>query len=183
MVCAIQLEWIFLQHVIKGTGRAVENLIREKKNPCLFFGKSKSLLSIIRTLSTMPVKKSGLGLQDLVTSSNDKYLSLICTSRDLIGSLAGESEFSTTYNLQAVKEERCGGKKSSDVNDIKLEVIFNHIPTLERSLFIHAKDMGSCLTVWGTTVTGKLLAVTEFCGFFFTRSDVTPPNFQKQYDG
>ena len=31
VVCAIQLEWIFLQHVIKGTGRAVEKLIREKK--------------------------------------------------------------------------------------------------------------------------------------------------------
>ena len=111
MVCTIQLEWIFLQHVTKGTGHTVEKLIRETFLSCLFFGKYKSLLYIIRTLSRMPVKKSGLGLQDPMTSSNDKYLSLLCAISDLIGDVTGESGSSTTYNLQAVKEERCDGKK------------------------------------------------------------------------
>ena len=40
--------------------------------PRLFFRKPKYLSPVVVTLSTMPVKKGGLGLQDLVTSSNDK---------------------------------------------------------------------------------------------------------------
>ena len=69
-------------------------------------------------------KKSGLGIQDSVISANEKYLSSLCTSIKLIGAVTGASEFSTTIHLQAVKEERCDGKKNwDDGNEVKLEVI------------------------------------------------------------
>ena len=53
---------------VRGSGEASSgNLL-----PRLFFGKYKYFSPVVVTLSTMPVKKGGLGLQDLVTSSNDK---------------------------------------------------------------------------------------------------------------
>ena len=47
-------------HVFSG----VEKLLQEKNLPCLFFVKSKYHPPIIGTLSTILVRKSGLGLQD-----------------------------------------------------------------------------------------------------------------------
>ena len=58
------------------------------------------------------VKKSGLGLQDPVTSFNKKYLILLCASSDLIGALKGERAFSTVNHLLVIREERRDGKKS-----------------------------------------------------------------------
>ena len=75
LFCVIQLEWIFLQSMTKYMGRmftGLENILRETFLPHLFFVKSKSLPHILGTLSTMLVNKSGLGLQDSVTSANDK---------------------------------------------------------------------------------------------------------------
>ena len=68
---AIQLECIFLQHIMKNTGNAlagVENILWETSLPRLFFGKLKSLTPLIGTLSTITVNKDGLGLQSSVTS-------------------------------------------------------------------------------------------------------------------
>ena len=42
------------------------------------------------TLSMMDANKYGLGLQDLVTSSDNKYLSFLRTSYELIGAVKGE---------------------------------------------------------------------------------------------
>ena len=59
VVCAVQLEWIFLQHVKKDTGYvfvAVENILQETFLPCPFFGKSKYLPPIVGILSMIPVK-------------------------------------------------------------------------------------------------------------------------------
>ena len=70
LVHVIQLEWILLQRVTKDMGYAfvgVENIILETFLPLLFFGKYKSLSPIVGILSTMPVKKYGLGLQDPLT--------------------------------------------------------------------------------------------------------------------
>ena len=40
------------------------------------------------------------------------------------------------------------------------------------------------MTVWGTMVTGTVLAATDICGFLCARYDVTPPpNLQNKYDG
>ena len=78
---------------------------------CLFFKKSKSFSSFIGTLSTITANKSGLGLQNPVTSANEKYLSLQCASMELIRYVTGEGEFSNTDQLLALREERRDEKK------------------------------------------------------------------------
>ena len=72
VVRAIQSEWICLQRFTWDTGyafAAVEKMIRETFLPHLFFGKTKIFLTIIRSLSTMPVNKYGLGLMNPATSA------------------------------------------------------------------------------------------------------------------
>ena len=60
----------------------------------------------------MSVKKSVLVPQDLVKSTNGKYLSLLRASSELIGAITVKSAFSTTDHLLALREERCYGKKN-----------------------------------------------------------------------
>ena len=72
VVHAIQSEWIFLQRVTWDTGGAffgLENMIQETFLPRLFFVKTKFLSPIVGDLSTMPVKKSVLGILNPVTSA------------------------------------------------------------------------------------------------------------------
>ena len=78
VVCAIQPERIFLQHFTWDTGDAfagVDKMIQETFLPRLLFGKTKTLSPIVGALSTILVKKSGLGLLSPVTSAYKKYLS------------------------------------------------------------------------------------------------------------
>ena len=109
VVCTIQLEWIFFKRVTKDTGymfAGVEKLLWVKMLPRLFFRKLKPLPPIVGTLSTIPVNKSDLGLQYLVTSANQKYLGLLCASIELIGAVTRVSNFSTTGHLLALRGER-----------------------------------------------------------------------------
>ena len=76
-----------------------EKLLQETFLPCLLFGKSKSLPSIVGTLSTIQAKKDGLGLQDPVISENVKYLSLLRSRSELIGAVTGARIFSTSDRL------------------------------------------------------------------------------------
>ena len=72
MVCAIQLEWIFLQRITNNMGDAfagVENMLWKTFLPRLFFRKSKSLTPIVGTLGMVPVNKSGIGLLNTMTSA------------------------------------------------------------------------------------------------------------------
>ena len=54
----------------------------------------------------MPVKKSGLGIQNPVTSANEKLRSLERDSTELISAVMVESEFPTANFLQVIKEKR-----------------------------------------------------------------------------
>ena len=80
----------------------VENFLWENFLPGLFFRKFKSLPSITGTLSTTPANKSFLGLQNLVTSADEKPLSSQRAITELIRAVMGESEFPTTDYLQEV---------------------------------------------------------------------------------
>ena len=74
---------------VHGAGKFLpENVL-----PRLLFGKPKSLRPIIGALSTLPVKKSGLGLHNIVTSEKEKYNSLLHASGKLIGAVKGEWYF------------------------------------------------------------------------------------------
>ena len=72
---AVQLEWIFLQYVTKDKGQAfmgLELFSQETFLPRLFFGKPKTLPPIVRDISTFPVNKARMVLQNPVTSAKDK---------------------------------------------------------------------------------------------------------------
>ena len=78
--------------VTKNTGDAFaggDKLLWGTFLPRLFFIKSKSLTPHIGTLNMMPVKKSGLGLLNTITSADEKYLSLRLKSTDLIRAMTG----------------------------------------------------------------------------------------------
>ena len=90
----------------------VEKLLQETFLPCLSFKKPKYLPPIVGTLSKMKVNKSGLCLQNPVTSADEKFLILQRADTELIRAIMGERKFSNTHHLQAVKEESSEGKKS-----------------------------------------------------------------------
>ena len=63
-----------------------------------------------------------MGLQDPMSSVEDKYTSSLHASCKLIGAVMGEREFSTTGHIRAVKAEWRDGKKYWDVTDyVKLQ--------------------------------------------------------------
>ena len=117
----IQLEWIFLQRVKKNMGyvfAGVKKVIWENFLPRLFFGKSKSLPSIVGTLSTMPVNKSVLDLQKLVMAADKKIHNLQRASKELIRALTGESKFSIADRLKALRGEVMKARKPSMTSTI-----------------------------------------------------------------
>ena len=122
---------------------------------------------MVGTLSTMLVKKSGLGLLNSVTSTNEKYLSSKRSRTELIQDVMGEGVFSNGNHLLALREERRDGKKNwDDVNGT------NHC------LILRAKNIGAWLNVRGNMVTGTLLAVKEFLGFYVHVMMLPRPNLQ-----
>ena len=126
----------------------VEKLLGGIFLPCFFFGKLKYLPSIAVTLSTFPLKKSGLGFQNTVTSDNENFLSLQHLSTEIIRAVMGESEFSTAGHLQLVNEERRDGRKTRDnINNVKLEVIVDTLNASDHCPFLRAKQTHYWLTV------------------------------------
>ena len=114
MVRAIQLKWIFLQSFTWYTGGAfagVEKMIRDTFLSCLLFGKTKTLSTIVEALSTMTVKKSGLGVLNLVTSAQEKYLSSMWGSAKLVEAVTEGGAFSNADHLRILGEERRDVKK------------------------------------------------------------------------
>ena len=113
--CAIQSEWIFLQHVTWDTGdvfTGVEKMIREIFLLRIFVGKKNSLSPIVGALIKMPVKKDVLGPLNPVTSANEKYLSSQRGSAELIQSVTGVGAFSNANHLLALREERRDGQEN-----------------------------------------------------------------------
>ena len=83
MAHAVQSEWIFMKCVMKDTVQVFKGLeifMQGNFLPRLFFGKPKILPPIVGYLSTLPVKKSEMELQNPVTLAQEKYISLICAS-------------------------------------------------------------------------------------------------------
>ena len=90
MVHAIQYEWIFLQRLTKYMEQAftgVGKVLWENFLPCLFFGISKIPPPVAGDLSMFPVKKSGLVIQNPVTSAAEKYTSSLRVSYRLISTV------------------------------------------------------------------------------------------------
>ena len=89
------------------------------------------------TLSTMPIKKSILGLQNPVTSAHKEFESLKRASVNLINVVTGKSEFSTTNHVRAAREEHSeGGKSRDEANNIKLEETLQDLPKTDRIILL-----------------------------------------------
>ena len=120
----------------------------------LFSGKLKYLPSIVGALNTLLVKNFGLGLQNPVMSSNEKYLSSCHAGTELIRDVKREIEFSTVDHLQVVKKEISDRRNTfNESNKAKLEGIVDPLDAFEHCLFLRAKKTGSWMTIRGSTVT------------------------------
>ena len=74
--------------------------------------------------------------------------------------------FSNGNQLLALREERLDGKKNCyDVNGTKIKEIVTNLNGNDHCLILRAKNIVTWLNVQDTTVTGTLLAATEFSGF------------------
>ena len=69
-----------------------------------------------------------------------------------------------------------------DTNDSKLKGLVKLIKSNSHCFILHAKNIGSWLTVRSTTVTTTVLAATSFRDFLCARYDFTPPNLPKICD-
>ena len=79
-------------------------------SPSVFFGIPKTLSTVVGALSKCPVKKDGLGQQNLVTPANDKCNSLICASCKPIGAVMGERLFQPMTTFVQLKKRGGIGK-------------------------------------------------------------------------
>ena len=87
----------------------------------------------------------------------------------------GEGYFYNAYNLLVFREERRDGQKIRDeVNDAKLKEIVADLDGNNRHIILRSKETGNWMNIWGTTVTGTLLAAKEF-GNFYAHIMMLPP--------
>ena len=93
----------------------VEKMICKTFLPRLFFGKTKHLSPIVGALSTMLTRKDGLGLLNIVTSAQEKYLSSTQGSAELTRDVMGGGELSNADHLQTLSKEQFDGKEAQDV--------------------------------------------------------------------
>ena len=112
--------------------------------PRLFFGKTKTLFPIVGDISTMSVRKSGLGFLNPVTSDQEKYLRSTRGSLELIWAVTGGGELSNADHLRILSEERHDGKESQDIAyKSRLKGLVRDIKGTDKPLLIRAKITGS----------------------------------------
>ena len=125
----------------------------------LFFGKTTP--PVVGTLSTMIVKKSGLGLLNPVTSAQEKYLSSQWGSVELVRAVMGVGAFSNADHLRTLSEEFRDGNKDQDVAyESKLKVLVSDLKVTDKRLLLRAKITCAWMSVTGTTVSGIVLSAT-----------------------
>ena len=187
VVHEIQSEWIFLQRVTWDMGDAftgVEKMIRETFLPCLFFVKTKTLSLVVGSLSTMLVKKSGLGLLNPVTSYQEKYLSSTRGSAELVRAVMVGKAFSNADHLQTLSEEQHDGKKDWYVaRGSILKGLVRDNKGTDKCLLLCAKSTGSWMRLCGTTFSGTVLFATHFWDYQCARYNVSPVNLHSHCDG
>ena len=106
-----------IQLVTWDTGDAftgVGEIIRETFLLLILFEKAKTLSLIMLYLSKMPVKKSRLGILNMVTPAQEKNLFSHWGSSELVRDVTVNGELSNADHLQALNEERRDGQKDRE---------------------------------------------------------------------
>ena len=85
-------------------------MIRENFLLSLFFENTKTLSPVVGALSTMPVRKYGMGLLNTVMSDQDNYLSSTQGNAELTWDVTGGEELSNADHLRTLSEEQRDGK-------------------------------------------------------------------------
>ena len=70
----------------------------------LSFGNTENISPVVGTLSTMMVNKSGLGLLNIVTSAQEKYLNPQRGSAELARAVTRGRSFSNSDHLRTISE-------------------------------------------------------------------------------
>ena len=87
----------------------------------------------------IPVKKSGLGLLNPLTSAQEKYLISQRGSVELVWAVTGGGAFYNADHVQTLSEERHDGKKYRDAAyETKLKVLVSNLKVTDKTLLIHA---------------------------------------------
>ena len=114
----------------------------------------------------MPVKKSGLGLLNAVTSAQEKYLISHQGSKELVRTVTVGDAFSNADHLWTLSEEQRDDKKDRDAAyESKLKGLLNDLKGTNKRLLLRAKSTGVWMSAHGTIVPGTVLSATEFWGF------------------
>ena len=81
-------------------------------------------------------------------------------------------------HLRTLGEGRCDRKKDREAtNKTKIKGLVRNLKGTNKCLILRAKSTGACLSVHGTTVSGKVLSDTEH--FLCARYNVSPLNLQR----
>ena len=133
----IQSEWIFLQHATWDTGdefAGVHKMLREIFS-LVFFRTEKNLSPIIGALSTMPVKKDGLGPLNLATSVKENYLISQWGSAGIIRAVTRGGAFSDANHLLDPRRGKHDGQKDrDDTNKTKIDGLVKYLKGTNRPL-------------------------------------------------
>ena len=162
----------------------VEDILWEDFFPHLFFGNSKYLTPLIGTLSTIPEKKSGLGLLNPVTSENEKYPSLKYASMELIWSVIGKIEFSNANHLLPPMEERRDSQEiRDDINHTKLKELVEDLDgthcCLNPKIQKH-RCLDECMGYYNNWYSTSGYGILWFLSAHY---DVNPTTLQRKCDG
>ena len=123
----------------------------------------------------MPVKKSSLGLQNLVKSAHKTIERLQIMSIKLINAVTGGNNLLTANHIGAVREERREGQEScNEANKINSVETLQDFPKLNLIILLCKKNTSSLLTTHGTTVIGIVLSAMKFRYFLCACYNLTP---------
>ena len=126
-------------------------MIRKTFLPCILFRKTKNLSPVVGDLSTMPVKKYGMGLLNPVTSDQEKYSSSTQGSVELVQAVTGGGEFSYVNHLRTLIDDRQDGKEAWDVEyGYRLKGFVINIQGTDKSIILRTISTGKWLSVRGT---------------------------------
>ena len=124
----------------------------------------------------MLVNKYGLGLQELVASSNKRYLSSLRASSELVGAELDRANFQPPITFRHSGNKGVMDKKIQyDANNANIKGLVKYLKAPDRRLILRAKNTSSWMTVRSTMVTITVLGATEFCDFLCTHYDFPPP--------